>query len=55
VEQTGLAHAHVTDDDVLEDVVVIVRRCSHVGTYKKQPKQLLISYRLLAGISHIFQ
>lgn len=29
VQQTGLAHAHVADDDVLEDVVVVVRTACH--------------------------
>lgn len=32
MQQAGLSHAHITNDDVLKDIVVVIRRCSHVGT-----------------------
>lgn len=33
VQQTGLPDAHIADDDVLEDVVVIVRTARHDDLY----------------------
>lgn len=35
VQQAGLAHAHVPDDDVLKYVVVVVRALRHRGDCKE--------------------